>query len=91
MHYRHGMDKLRRMGQPHAVLELTASEVRVSSDAGSFSMPWSTFSGLWRFPDFWLLIIGRGQFMTLPLADLSDEAQSFISSRVGSKRPSPNI
>lgn len=83
LHYRQGMPKLARMGQPVAILHLTESELAVSSQAGSFSAPWSTFTALWQFNDLWLLLIGRGQFLTLPLADLSDEAQSFIASRVG--------
>ncbi len=84
-HYRQGMAKLARMQQPHAVLQLTESELIASSQAGSFSAPWSTFTGLWRFTDFWLLIIGKGQFMTLPLADLTEEAQTFIASRIGAQ------
>jgi hypothetical protein len=82
VHYRQGMAKLARMGEPHAVLELTDTQLRASSQGGSFAAPWTTFSGLWRFTDFWLLIIGNGQFMTLPLADLSEEVQAFIASRI---------
>ncbi len=85
LHYRQGIAKLQRMGKPHAVIELTDAEFRVSSQAGTFSTPWSTFSALWQFKDFWLLIIGTNQFMTLPLDDLSPEVKAFISSRVGIK------
>jgi hypothetical protein len=85
LHYRQGMAKLARMQQPHAVLQLTESELIASSQAGSFSAPWSTFTGLWRFSDFWLLIIGKGQFMTLPRADLSDDARTFIASHIGAQ------
>jgi hypothetical protein len=70
IHYRQGMAKLERMEQPQAVIQLTELELIVSSQAGSFTAPWSTFTGIWRFSDFWLLILGRGQFMTLPLVDL---------------------
>ncbi len=87
VHYRQAMAKLNRMGAPHAVLELTPTDLRVTSGAGSFSAPWHSFSGLWRFKDFWLLIIGKGQFMTLPLADLSSEAQELILAHVGSRTP----
>ena len=86
LHYRHGMAKLARMQQPQAVLQLTDLELTASSQAGSFSAPWSTFTDLWRFSDFWLLILGRGKFMTLPLADLTEEAQSFIESHIGQRR-----
>lgn len=87
LHYRHGMAKLSRMGQPQAILQLTESGLQISSQAGSFSAPWSTFADLWCFSDLWLLIIGRGQFITLPLADLNDEARLFIASRIRSQRP----
>lgn len=86
LHYRYGMAKLARMGQPHAILQLTESALIASSSAGSFSAPWSAFTDLWQFTDFWLLIIDRGQFMTLPLADLTDEAQTFIAARVRASR-----
>ena len=85
LHYRQGMAKLARMGQPHAVLQLTELELHVSSQGGTFSTPWSTFTNLWQFADFWLIVIGKGQFMTLPLADLTDEAQAFIASRIGAQ------
>ena len=85
LHYRQSMAKLARMQQPHAVLQLTESELTASSQAGSFSAPWSACTDLWRFSDFWLLIIGKGQFMTLPLADLSDEARTFIASHIGAQ------
>ena len=82
LHYRLGMAKLRRMGTPHAVLRVDDSAFLVSSQSGTFSVPWETFSDVWRFPEYWLLIWGRGQFLTLPLDDLSDEIRSFISSRI---------
>ena len=85
LHYRQGMAKLACMGQPHAVLQLTESELHVSSQGGTFSTPWGTFTDLWQFADFWLIVIGKGQFMTLPLADLTDEAQTFIASHIHAK------
>lgn len=82
LHYRQGMATLARMQQPHAILQLTDSALIASSQGGSFSVPWSTFTDLWRFTDFWLCIIGRGQFVTLPLADLTEEVQTFIASHI---------
>lgn len=82
LHYRVGIAKLKRMGRPHATLRLTDAEFLVSSGAGTFSVPWATFTDLWRFPNFWLLVFGRGQFMTLPLQDLNADIRIFIESRV---------
>lgn len=39
LHFRRGMAKLARMQEPHAVLQLTASELIATSQAGSFSAP----------------------------------------------------
>ncbi len=58
LHYRHGMEKLKRMREPQAVLQLTDLDLVASSQAGSFTAPWSSFAGIWRFPEFWLLLIG---------------------------------
>ncbi len=86
IHYRQGMAKLARMHHHFAVLQLTESALIVSSQTVSSTIQWSTFTGLWRFNDFWLLIIGNGQFMTLPLADLTEEAQVFIASHINAHR-----
>lgn len=81
-HYRRGMARLRRMKVPHAVISLSQAQFSASADSGSWSVPWTTFSAVWRFRDFWLLVIGTSQYVTLPLAPLSEEARSFIVSRV---------
>ncbi|NTW99045.1 MAG: YcxB family protein [Geobacteraceae bacterium] len=83
LHYRQGMAKLERMRSPSATLDLTDAEFRVIAYSGTVSAPWSRITDLWRFTDFWLLIIGNGQFMTLPMADLTDEAKRFIASHIG--------
>lgn len=81
-HYRRGMARLRRMKVPHAVISLSKTQFAASADSGSWSVPWTTFGALWRFRNFWLLVIGTSQYVTLPLAPLSEEVQSFITSRV---------
>ncbi|QQR75018.1 MAG: YcxB family protein [Holophagales bacterium] len=82
LHYRRGIAKLRRTGSRPVQLELSDTELRVTSEGGSLATPWSTFEELWQFPDLWLLILGRGQFMTLPLAGLSREARELLAKRV---------
>ena len=77
-HYRHGMAKLRRMKVPHALISLTEEEFSAKADSGSWSVPWRTFRALWQFPDFWLLIIGTNQYITLPAAQLPEDARTFI-------------
>jgi hypothetical protein len=81
-HYRLGMEKLRRMEVPHATIKLTDTEFRVVTKTATFSTIWSTFTELWRFPDFWLLIMGKGQYVTLPTADLTPQARDLIVARI---------
>ncbi len=83
-HYRRGLATLRRMQVPHAVIELTDAEFRVTSQAGTFATGWATFSELWRFQDIWLLLLGPGQYITLPVENLTNEAQNFIIRCFGS-------
>lgn len=82
VHYRASLNRLRRMKTPEGVMELGDERVRFSSDAGVTELEWSGFTELWRFPDFWLLFLSRAQWMTLPAADLSDEARAHILARV---------
>ncbi|MGC3966866.1 MAG: YcxB family protein [Pirellulales bacterium] len=80
-HYRGTLARFRRMKIPEAVVELDDERVRVRSDAGASEMPWSTLTEIWRFPDFWLLMISKAQFFTLPTADLNDDTREFILAR----------
>jgi hypothetical protein len=83
-HYRGLLERLRRMRKPEAILEPGEINVRISSDLGTSEFPWNTITEVWRFPDFWLLFFSRGQFITLPIADLDGKAQEIILSRLKS-------
>lgn len=67
---------------PHATISLTGTEFRVVTKTATFSTIWSTFTELWRLPDFWLLIMGKGQYITLPTADLTPQARDLIVARI---------
>jgi len=81
-HYRNSMAKLRAMGSPTASLIASESALSLSSGAGSASLPWSSVSELWQFPTFWLLLLSKAQFVTLPLSGITPDAQAFILQRV---------
>jgi hypothetical protein len=76
--YRNALRKLKTMGDPKATLILADSSLTMSSGAGSSTVPWSSVTEIWQFPDFWLLFFSKSQFSTLPLADFSSEARAFF-------------
>ncbi len=82
LHYRRSMRILRRMGNARARITLTETTFEAASEAGTSAIPWTAFEAVWTFPGFWLLILGGGQFMTLPLADMNSEIRAFILSRI---------
>lgn len=82
VHLRNAMAKFRGMGAPVATLSLDDASFSMSSGLGSASLHWSAVTELWRFPSFWLLLFSKAQYVTVPLATVSSEAQAFIVSRV---------
>jgi|GEM_PF-5943351 len=81
VHCRRGLARLARMRHPQAVLELGEDGIRVTTQTSTFSTAWSSIEALWRFREVWLLVLGAGQFMTLPVADLSAEAKARLAAK----------
>jgi len=82
IHYRHSLLRLDAMGAPLGTLEASEASLSLSSGAGITTLPWSAVSEVWRFESYWLLLLSKSQFVTLPLADLSPETAEFIRIRV---------
>jgi hypothetical protein len=82
VHYRASLGRFRRMRVPEATLELGEERFRVTSDLGASEIGWAAITGVRRYPDFWLLYFSRAQFITLPTADLPDEARTLILAKV---------
>ena len=82
VHYRGSVGNLRRMKTPEAILELAEDHFGVRSDLGSSQLSWRAITEVWRFRDFWLLLLSPAQFLTVPTADLDSTTQEWILSRV---------
>ena len=70
------------MQDPVATLQLDDDALTVTSELGSTSLRWSAVSEVWRFPAFWLVLVSKSQFMTLPIASVSPETRTFLVARV---------
>lgn len=92
--WRGAMRKLRAMGRTQAVLRAQAEAFSVESDLGSSTLPWTAAQALWCFPQVWLLMLSRSQFITLPVENLSPALQVFLRERIqthgGQVDPDPN-
>jgi hypothetical protein len=83
-HLRRSLGVLRKMQSPEATFEFDEDRFRVSSDLGTSELKWGMITEVWCLPDFWLLFVSQGQFITLPLADLDADARAFILAKVKS-------
>ncbi len=81
IHMRRTLAKFREMQSPVGILRLGEDRVGISSDLGTAEMNWSAVTGVWCFPEAWLMFFSRSQFITLPTADLSAEAREFIRAK----------
>jgi len=84
VHYRSAINRFRRMRIPEGTFESGDETFRITSDVGSTELSWKTIREVWRFPDFWLVFFSPALFITLPTADLDDEAREFIASQIKS-------
>jgi hypothetical protein len=82
VHYRNALNKLRSMPSKRATFVVEEAQFSVTSELGSSTLPWSSVQALWRTPNCWLLLFSKAQFITLPLACLSEEMRQFIAQRI---------
>lgn len=84
IHYRNALAKLAQMGEPRALFIADTESFSMSSGAGQATLPWSSVTELWAFDTVWLLLFSKAQFVTLPLACMSNDMRAFIAERVKS-------
>jgi len=80
-HYRNTTQRFRRMTNPQARFVFSDNDLSVTSELGSATMLWSSIREVWEFPRFWLILLSRAQFITLPLEDVGEDTRTFIRSK----------
>lgn len=81
-HYSNALRKLNEMGSPQATLAAEDSVFTLTSEVSTSSFRWSVVKEVWQFPNYWLLLFSKAQFVTLPTSCLSPEMQEFILRQV---------
>ncbi len=78
------LTQLRSMKVPVATLELEEEQFRITSDAWVLEIDWNSIRDIWHSNNVWILEFSRHKFMILPVVELTQEAKTFIISRIKS-------
>jgi hypothetical protein len=81
-HFVNTVGRFRSMASPSAEVIFRDQDLTISSELGSSTLPWTPFIDVWETPEFWMLFLAPNQFITLPIANLSEEALAFLRARL---------
>lgn len=73
---------LARLDPPVATWRLTEEGLETESGRGRVRLPWSAVGRVWRFPEVWLVFVGKSRYSTLPTEALAGGAGGFLVERV---------
>ena len=80
---RSGLSRLRRMSSPTVKFLFDDKGITVDSELGEATVGWISIEKIWEFPEAWLLFVGKQQYVTVPIAPLSEELKRYIKEKVG--------
>jgi len=82
IHYANAIRKFKEMGPLLASFRAEESTFTLASEIGTATFRWAAVKEVWRFTDYWLILFSKAQFVTVPIAGLSPEMQTFVLERV---------
>jgi hypothetical protein len=80
-HHDNTVGALRSMVKPEARMVFSESGVSLSADTGTANLPWSRIQEVWAFPKFWLFLMSRSSFFTLPIDGVGEDVLAFIRAK----------
>lgn len=80
-HRRNTVGYFRRMADPRARLVFGETDLSIASELGSATLAWDSVREVWVFPRFWLFLLSRSSFFTLPTEGISDDVLAFVRSK----------
>lgn len=84
---RHSLERLSRMKNPVARVIADDEQLTITSDLGSSTLPWTTFTEWIDGPDSIYLKAGKGAMINLPIDGVAQGALQFIRARIAAQRP----
>ena len=91
-HHATTIGKFRALAGGGALLIATTSDATFRSAEGTATLPWRLFTEVWGIGDCWMLFTAPGQFSTIPMSGLNEDARAFLASRLppfAMRRPDP--
>jgi hypothetical protein len=83
-HWRNTVGRIRQMQAPMARFTLSESDITMASELGSAIIPWSLIVEIWEYPELWLLLLSKSNFVTLPIEGVPVAALEFLRAKVRS-------
>ena len=74
--------KLAAIPSKQAIVTLTDASIAIETEAGGTSLPWTTFTELWKLERCWLLFLAHNSFVTLPTDGVAGDILELIESRL---------
>jgi hypothetical protein len=81
IHYRNAVRRYRRMTNPQAQFMFADSDLSIASELGSATLLWDAVREVWAFPRFWLILLSRSSFLTLPTEGVGEDVLAFVRSK----------
>jgi len=72
----------RQMESPTAKWVISSDHVFIESDAGKSEIQWRMFKNVIKSSEFWLLVYKNNSYSVFPIANVSNEALSFIDKKI---------
>lgn len=79
---RRSLSKFRRMNDPTAEITISNDELHMKSSLADTRLQWRVIEAIWRFPEAWLLFMGKNLFVTLPIDAISAEDRELMCAKV---------
>src|SRR3990167_9322141 len=76
------MSKFRRMNDPTAEVTISNDEFHMKSSLADTRLQWRAIEAIWRFPEAWLIFMGKNLFATLPIDGIGIEDRELMCAKV---------
>lgn len=80
-HHRNTVGRVGRMTNPQAQFVFEERDLSIASELGSATLSWDSVREVWAFPRFWLFLLSRSSFFTLPVEGVGNDVLAFVRSK----------
>jgi len=80
-HRRSTVGRFRRMTDPQARFVFADKDLSIASELGSATLSWDAVREVWAFPRFWLFLLSRSSFFTMPTEGVGNDVLAFVRSK----------